>query len=476
MTAAVIVSVVAGSVVAMERLAPSDSVPVEQPTEPPPAPEPISGGMWPQTSMEEVREAQRLADAGDPDYTWQVDAQMKALGGPLRRVGTSFENAEIVDRFLREELGWEEFIFNEFVGWEESFSNLTYIRCEPGGTNPLYPNDPWAGGCAPTIDELRYETVQIDLTQPVRRDPTGIWVVNGWAMTSPFSQVVPPTAEASALMEEFLQARIDGEGAEEYVEVLRDEHVPGGVPLLYATTTGAAYERFEFERVALEWPFGGMEFKVRMFAEGGDTVVEQLFSVDPEAGRLGVGYSDDTSDAAPTTENGQAEPVTYEFLDGAMTAAAAWPWEETWLNNWGLLVGGESEERLEVWGDPMPVATGCRQGHAPADAEALARSIRSDPDLEAAAPEAVSIGGIDALRIDVVLASDASVCGQMGTPLVLDGASLDHGSRMRLYLLDAPEGSSIRILAITVVAPEAGFSQVIEAATPVVESIEFRAR
>ena len=28
--------------------------------------------LWPQTSLEEVRQAQELADAGDLDYTWQV--------------------------------------------------------------------------------------------------------------------------------------------------------------------------------------------------------------------------------------------------------------------------------------------------------------------------------------------------------------------------------------------------------------------
>ena len=76
MTAAVIVSVVAGSVVAMERLAPSDSVPVEQPTEPTPTPEPTSGTMWPQSSLAEAREAQRLADAGDPRYSWRVRARL----------------------------------------------------------------------------------------------------------------------------------------------------------------------------------------------------------------------------------------------------------------------------------------------------------------------------------------------------------------------------------------------------------------
>ena len=31
-----------------------------------------SGGMWPQSSLEEAQKAQRLADEGDPRYTWQV--------------------------------------------------------------------------------------------------------------------------------------------------------------------------------------------------------------------------------------------------------------------------------------------------------------------------------------------------------------------------------------------------------------------
>ena len=45
---------------------------------------------------------------------------------------------------------------------------------------------------------------------------------------------------------------------------------------------------------------------------------------------------------------------------------------------------------------------------------------------------------------------------------------------MRLYLFDAPEGSSIRILAITIIAPESRFESVVKAAAPVVESVEFR--
>ena len=32
--------------------------------------------MWPQSSQDEVIEAQGRADAGDPDYTWQVDPSL----------------------------------------------------------------------------------------------------------------------------------------------------------------------------------------------------------------------------------------------------------------------------------------------------------------------------------------------------------------------------------------------------------------
>ena len=49
------------------------------------------------------------------------------------------------------------------------------------------------------------------------------------------------------------------------------------------------------------------------------------------------------------------------------------------------------------------------------------------------------------------------------------------GDRMRLYLFDVPGGSSMRILAIAIVAPEARFERAVEAAALVVESLEFHA-
>jgi hypothetical protein len=44
---------------------------------------------------------------------------------------------------------------------------------------------------------------------------------------------------------------------------------------------------------------------------------------------------------------------------------------------------------------------------------------------------------------------------------------------MRLYLIDLPEGSTGSVLALAVVASEARFQYVIEAATPIIDSIAF---
>jgi hypothetical protein len=467
------------------------------------SPDPMaSGGMWPQSTMEEVREAQRLADAGDPNYTWQV-------------VSTSADRMEFITRFLQEELGWEEFDVSDFPGLyagvpQDGLWELLAVRCAPGQTNPLYPDDPQGRGCAPTIDEHRYETVMINAEPPVRvDDPSAIWVVTRWRMLQPTDvqvtgthyrdingavfrrqvrQMEPPSdAEVTALVEAFLQARVDGEGAEEYLSPADSQ-----VDLLYATTSGDSYERSEFELVrGPVWPGGWREFTVRLFTADGSTVKQTFLVERDDDGRLALVYTAlDPFDDVLTTENGGALAEPYEFLDGEVTFAAAPPWDY-YIGGWGfgptmttLQLDDPDRQRfdqlLAVVADPLPVEDGCRQGPAPADAEALARSIRSDPDLEATAPVAVSVGGIDAVRMDVTAAPGASVCEKYPAPLVLtpgegSGVNLEQGSRTRLYLLDAPEGSSFRILAISINAPEPDFGHVIAAAAPVLDSFEFHA-
>jgi hypothetical protein len=459
-----------------------------------------SGGMWPQSSLEEAQRAQRLADEGDPRYTWQVLPEWPPYGP-----GMEPGDAEIFVRFLQEELGWEEFSWG--VGpsvypppdWPWEF---VVVRCAPGRTNPVYPNDPDGRGCAPTIDEHRYETVMIG-AEPVRiDDPSAIWVVTRWVTLQPsdepitgivdffqqqVEQVAPPSdAEATALLRAFLQARVHGEGAEQYLhphaeQVVADQacsvHTAascGQIPLWYATTSGAPYERFEFELVrGPVWPGGWTEFNVRLFAQGRRTVVEQPFLLyRGEDGRLGLAYETLADGFAQTTENGETLGLPWELLDGEVTFFAARPWYEFF--DYGpetiALVNGGGPGDFAVLADPLPLETGCRQGPAPADAEALARTILSDPDLEATEPVAVGVGGIEALRMDVVAAPGATVCENWGTPLVVSGPrsrdprgpGLEQGDRMRLYLLDLPEGSSARILAIAFVAPEASFETTLE--------------
>ena len=447
-------------------------------------------GMWPQSTLEEVRTAQERADAGDPDYTWQVNPSWSSADEPL--IGS-----EISERFLREGLGWEAFMPVSSAWYMAAggpdVNAVVFIRCAPGRTNPLaslYPDmEPTIRGCAPTLDDFRYETVRYTVGQPARRGPGGIWVVTAWEILQPGEQVPPASdAEASALLQAFLGARLDGEGAEEYLlprsEAAGLPFVDGAAPLLHATTSGSSYDRFEIERVqGPMWPAGWIEFNARLFAEDGSVVEQRFVVLRQEDGRLALVYGNASEYGdPPTIENARA---LYSLLDGEVTFAAASPWRASLASptsmslEFGCQGTGLCSNNVVVVADPM-VATGCEAGSAPADADALAGSIRSNPDLESTAPVAVSVAGIDALRMDVVAAPGAGVCDPRtvfaGTGWILPT------DRMRLYLVDLPGGAA-RVLAIAIIArdphgnddvSQQDFEQVVGVATPIVESIDFR--
>jgi hypothetical protein len=333
----------------------------------------------------------------------------------------------------------------------------------------------------------------------------------------PSPELTKPPSEAmiTELLNGFLAARIAGDGAQEYLYV-PEEHIP----LLYATTAGDPYEEAEFEPVPdIEWPYGFRAFRVRLIA--GDTVVEQLFFMPhddpiqfPADGRLGLEYDPHGfgTHIAPITEGGQPVAVPVEFFDGEMTMHAAHPWifVDYPFGAFGRMVpegqvgpttdGGEriDWDEFRVMADPAVGGTGCQTAR-PSDAEALAESIRSYPGLEATPPVAVSVGGAETVIMDMAIAAGATIrvavdeqynlCpNELLNPILDqgDGSSMTvlnegvmsgqaTGERMRLYLVDMPEESSVRTMAIAITAPESRFERVVEAATPVVESVEFHA-
>lgn len=262
---------------------------------------------WPQTNLAEVQEAQQLADAGDPAYAWQLEPNMESILQGEEPADTP----EIYARFLQKERGWEKFAL---IGPADSFEyggfqvvGAQLVRCEPGERNPLWPDDPRFGGCAPTIDDFRYESVAVYVTQPAKQGPQGLWVGSFISEVDPLEQSAPLTdAEIAAIVQPFLQARIAGEGAEQYIGGANDgSHVTPG--FLYETSTGARFERAEFEVTSEQRPprGGWMELTIRLFAEGGKTIVEQDFALEGERGGRWLLYH---HPGDQSTENGVPLP------------------------------------------------------------------------------------------------------------------------------------------------------------------------
>jgi hypothetical protein len=97
----------------------------------------------------------------------------------------------------------------------------------------------------------------------------------------------------------------------------------------------------------------------------------------------------------------------------------------------------------------------------------------ANPDVETTEPVPVSIGGLHGLQMDVAVAANAEHCYWIWFNEGLPAA--DPGWRLRLYLLDYP-GESAQVLTIAVLTPWASFEEVIEEATPIVESLQINPR
>jgi hypothetical protein len=221
-----------------------------------------------------------------------------------------------------------------------------------------------------------------------------------------------------------------------------------------------------------------------------DTATDRLYD------NLGVVWNrgaPPSNRAEESTVAGADGSGTFAMLYGEVTFRAAEPWfdhVEAYIDPrlFFLTSGPGLPDRLvtidaaiEILVNPLPPETPCDSLRVPPSAEELVQAIRSNPDLEATVPVTERVGGVDALRMDVVAAPGASIapCGGVRVPVVSvpgrgawGGVGL--GDLGRLYVLDLPGGSA-RTLAILINAPEGALlERAVEAAAPVLDSFEFQ--
>jgi hypothetical protein len=215
-----------------------------------------------------------------------------------------------------------------------------------------------------------------------------------------------------------------------------------------------------------------------------DTATDRLYD------NLGVVWNrgaPPSNRAGESTVAGADGAGTFAMLYGEVTFRTAGPWNdhiESYLDPRLFFMTGPKGEPegvgFEILVNPLPPETPCDSLLVPASAEELVQAIRSNPDLETTVPVTEPVGEIDALRMDVVAATGASIapCGGARVPVVSvpgRGAwgGVELGGLGRLYVLDLPGGSA-RTLAILITAPDAAlFEQAVETAAPLLDSFEF---
>jgi hypothetical protein len=111
--------------------------------------------------LAEAQAAQARADAGDPDYTWQLDAEI------------------VLRRFATDQLGWKGFEFNEIrVGGPGSEAPAGYNNesdlADPDASGPFRLI---IDGCVFSAPGVTCPGAMVTIERVLRRDRTGIWSV-----------------------------------------------------------------------------------------------------------------------------------------------------------------------------------------------------------------------------------------------------------------------------------------------------------
>jgi hypothetical protein len=178
---------------------------------------------------------------------------------------------------------------------------------------------------------------------------------------------------------------------------------------------------------------------------------------------------------------GEEEPGPTAILFGEVTFREG-PWNDTVESGLdprsfylvGPGDGGGETANIKILVNPLPEP--CDRLRVPPSAAGMVQAIRSNLDLKSTVPVIERVGGIDALRMDVVAAAVPSTSCAEFPRFVVPVPGIEPASLARLYVLDLPGGSA-RTLAILITAPEAGlFERAVDEAAPLMKSFRFHSR
>ena len=344
-------------------------------------------------------QAQELADAGDPRYTWQVDPP---LAGPtyVEAPSRGLEDLRPIPP-RRSSVGKSAGGMRRSPipeGSRPAGRAVTGSLSGPrrAGRTPPIRATRRSSDARRRLDELPYETVNFIVTQLGRHGPSGIWVVTGADMCRAGIAAggAPPLRRRDPLRS-FRRSSSRGLTVREpriddYPLATLLSH-DQEVPILYATSGGSPYQRYR-ESIALQGPVAALP--------AGSESEDHLFAETPDRGRADLrrrparrmdasvewffsGRHPPTWMSSRLPRPGSPLPVPYRFLDGEVTFDVAPRRTSGTSDGWGRPVRPfhvhafpPSPRSITVFhGPPAGRPAGCEPGPAPADAEALARSI-----------------------------------------------------------------------------------------------------
>ncbi|MBI2236957.1 MAG: hypothetical protein HYU54_00295 [Actinobacteria bacterium] len=375
--------------------------PVEEPT---PTPGVLPGvlweGMWPQETR----------------YGLQTDPEALAI------------------QFAREILGWDDSKVYSSGSPEGPVYRFRLLRCGPE-PNAFYPGEE----CAPTIDETRHQRVTVRLERPLGR----LWVVTRITEVAPLFRPVPPSeAEIRALLERFLAARVAGTGAERYIRE-SPEGIEGFEEVLYSTTRGVPYERFEILEIwGPEWEGREYGATVRLIAED-ETFIEEIeYTITPQDVResvllrpsQGTSYGTwpfrEVDPDAPPPRSLAASGFSPNLPD---VLPAGWEVEPDGRGSAFTFTVGTPSWRADagvtVVADPLAGFATC--GTSPRSADEFLAFLSGRADLEVGEPQPVSVGGLGGVRPPASRPAGAATscrCSPRPTPRTAPGTTIQRST------------------------------------------------